>query len=196
MIHFNYVRWKNFLSTGNKKSIIGIATGQVANNFSFQVFNSVLHRQFNYSFRMMPKDNNESKIIKNICDKFLYFMLPSRTNVGGLGYYEVPCQWDISYMRQGDKLQYHQQPKACFLQNVDVQYGGDTQNSLFNDGAPMEVTLTLQFVEIEPLYRETSFNPEGNKKANALLNKHKAEMAKVENKPPPDQDKYGALDRS
>lgn len=99
-------------------------------------------------------------------------------------------------MRQGDKLQYHQQPKACFLQNVDVQYGGDTQNSLFNDGAPMEVTLTLQFVEIEPLYRETSFNPEGNKKANALLNKHKAEMAKVENKPPPDQDKYGALDRS
>lgn len=189
---------QDFLSTGNKKSIIGIATGQVANNFSFQVFNSVLHRQFNYSFRMMPKDNNESKIIKNICDKFLYFMLPSRTNVGGLGYYEVPCQWDISYMRQGDKLQYHQQPKACFLQNVDVQYGGDTQNSLFNDGAPMEVTLTLQFVEIEPLYRETSFNPEGNKKANALLNKHKAEMAKVENTPPPGhpQYNYGALDKS
>ncbi len=81
---------QDFLSTGNKKSIIGIATGQVANNFSFQVFNSVLHRQFNYSFRMMPKDASESSVIKNICDKFLYFMLPSRTNVGGLGYYEVP----------------------------------------------------------------------------------------------------------
>ena len=162
---------QDFLSTGNKKSIIGIATGQVANNFSFQVFNSVLHRQFNYSFRMMPKDASESSVIKNICDKFLYFMLPSRTNVGGLGYYEVPCQWNISYMRQGDKLQYHQQPKACFLQNVDVQYGGDTQNALFNDGAPMEITLTIQFVEIEPLYRENSFNPEGNEKANALFRK-------------------------
>ncbi len=174
---------QDFLAQGNRKSILGIATGQVANNFSFQVFNSVLHRQFNYSFRMMPKDSTESKVIKNICDKFLYFMLPARTNVGGLGYYEVPCQWDIAYMRQGNKLAFHQQPKACFLQNVDVQYGGDTQNSLYNDGAPMEVTLTLQFIEIEPLYREGSFNPEGTKKAQGIVDAIGA-GASVKNKAP------------
>ena len=173
---------QDFLATGNKKAILGVATGQVANNFSFQVFNSVLHRQFNYSFRMMPKDADESAIIKQICDKFLYFMLPARTNVGGLGYYEVPCQWTISYMRQGEKLKYHEQPRASFLQNVDVQYGGDTQNALFNDGSPMEVTLTLQFVEIEPLYRAESFDKSGEQKANAILNRVKSD-AGVDSRP-------------
>lgn len=172
---------QDFLATGNKKAILGVATGQVANNFSFQVFNSVLHRQFNYTFRMMPKDPSESAIIKDICDKFLYFMLPARTNVGGLGYYEVPCQWDISYMRQGERLKYHEQPRACFLQNVDVQYGGDTQNALHNDGAPLEVTLTLQFVEVEPLYREGAFNPQGNEKANKIFSEIEAGSAKKNN---------------
>jgi hypothetical protein len=173
---------QDFLATGNKKAILGVATGQVANNFSFQVFNSVLHRQFNYSFRMMPKDGNESAVIKQICDKFLYFMLPARTNVGGLGYYEVPCQWNISYMRQGEKLKYHEQPRASFLQNVDVQYGGDTQNALFNDGSPMEVTLTLQFVEIEPLYRAEQYDKAGQEKANAILNRVKSD-AGVDSRP-------------
>ena len=186
---------QDFLAQGNKKAILGVATGQVANNFSFQVFNAVLHRQFNYSFRMMPKDSTESKIIKNICDKFLYFMLPARTNVGGLGYYEVPCQWDISYMRQGDRLSFHEQPRACFLQNVDVQYGGDTQNALHNDGAPMEVSLSLQFIEVEPLYREGAFSPRGAEKANAIVNRIAGDAGK-QNNPPPGDPEYNAANDS
>ena len=46
------------------------------------------------------------------------------------------------------------QPKNCFLQSVDVGYGGDAGNSTYNDGAPFEVTIRLQFIEIEPLYRK------------------------------------------
>ena len=43
------------------------------------------------------------------------------------------------------------------MQSVDVGYGGDPGNSTYNDGGPMEVTLRLQFVEIEPLYREGGY---------------------------------------
>ena len=48
------------------------------------------------------------------------------------------------------------QPRNCFLQSVDVSYGGDAGNSTYNDGAPMDVTIRLQFIEIEPLYRQGS----------------------------------------
>lgn len=146
--------FQDLLSSGNRRAIVGIATNRVTNNFSFQVFNSVLHRQFSYEFRMMPKNSNESKVIKEICDHFLFYMLPARDNSGEVGFYEVPCQWEIKYMRKGGPLNFHMQPKNCFLQSVDVSYGGEAQNSTFNDGAPMEINLRLQFIEIEPLYRE------------------------------------------
>jgi len=148
---------QDLLGSGRQRAIMGIATNKVTNNFSFQVFNTVLHRQFAYEFRMMPKNSNESSVIKNICDCFLFYMLPSRDNDNGIGFYEVPCQWEIQYMREGGPLNFHMQPKNCFLQSVDVSYGGDAQNSTFNDGAPMEVNLRLQFVEIEPLFREGKF---------------------------------------
>ena len=145
---------QDLLSSGNRRAVLGIATNRVTNNFSFQVFNSVLHRQFAYEFRMMAKDENESKTIKEICDMFLFFMLPARTTEGNIGLYEVPCQWEIQYLRKGGPLNFHMQPKNCFLQSVDVSYGGDAGNSTYNDGAPMDVTIRLQFIEIEPLYRD------------------------------------------
>jgi len=157
---------QDLISSGNRRAITGIATNRVTNNFSFQVFNSVLHRQFSYEFRMMPKNGNESAVIKDICDTFLFYMLPARDNSSNIGFYEVPCQWEIKYMRQGGPLEFHMQPKNCFLQSVDVAYGGETQNSTFNDGAPMEVVVRLQFVEIEPLYRTGSFD---NKKAGDIF---------------------------
>lgn len=143
------------VSSGNQRAIIGVATQEVTNNFSFQVFNSVLHRQFAYEFRMMAKSSAETATIKKICDMFLWYMLPARKETGNVGMYEVPCQWQIQYKRQGAPLRFHQQPKACFLTSVDVGYGGDAGNATYNDGGPMEVTLRLQFVEVEPLYRES-----------------------------------------
>ena len=145
---------QDLISSGNRRAVLGIVTNRVTNNFSFQVFNSVLHRQFAYEFRMMAKDENESRDIKKICDMFLFFMLPARTTEGNIGLYEVPCQWEIQYQRKGAPLNFHMQPKNCFLQSVDVGYGGDAGNSTYNDGAPMDVTLRLQFIEIEPLYRQ------------------------------------------
>ena len=151
---------QDLVNSGNRRAILGIATNRVANNFSFQVFNSVLHRQFAYEFRMMAKNENESKAIKQICDMFLFFMLPARVEESGIGLYEVPCQWQIEYLRKGAPLGFHMQPKNCFLQSVDVSYGGDPGNSTYNDGAPMEVTARLQFIEIEPLHRKgPAFTP-------------------------------------
>lgn len=134
------------------KAAYAIANGQVTNNFSFQIFQGVGHRTFSYEFKLVARDGNDSKTIKNICDTFLYYMLPSKTQ-GDFNFYEVPCQWNISYQGPDGSLEFHQQPKPCFLQSVNVDYGGDAGNSLYSDGAPMNVNLSIEFVEIEPLYR-------------------------------------------
>ena len=136
------------------QSAFTMATGKVRNNFSFQIFEGVGHRNFDYTFKLVPKNDTEAKAIKDICDTFLFLMLPSRSSSLDVQFYDVPCQWKIEYQMKGNRLQYHQQPNACFLTNVNVTYGSETGNNLYNDGSPMDVQLTLSFVEIEPLYQK------------------------------------------
>ena len=151
---------KSLVSNSTVGAIMPMATGKVFNNFSFQVFEGVGHRKFAYNFRMVPKSEKEAVEIKNICDTFLFLMLPGRSqaNLGDVNvqFFDIPCQWQIEYQYKGNKMKYHIQPGICFLESVEVQYGGDTGNNLYNDGAPMETTMTLSFVEIEPLYRGRS----------------------------------------
>ena len=149
-------------ASSNISAVNQLSRGVVGNNFSFQIFNGVSHRTFSYSFKMVAKNEKESRSIKDICDTFLYYMLPARTTEQEAGdtlhFYEVPAQWKIEYKKMGNLLEFHQQPKACFLNQVEVAYGGDAQNALYSDGAPMDVTLNLSFVEIEPLYRQDNLN--------------------------------------
>jgi hypothetical protein len=133
---------------------IAITEGVVANNFSYAVFKSVTHRKFDYSFKMIAKNEKESEEIKQICDMFLYYMLPNKINTNTFSFFEVPAMWEIKYMYQGNELAYHLQPKNSFLTNVNITYGGESLNSLYNNGAPVEVQIDLNFIEIEPLYRQ------------------------------------------
>jgi hypothetical protein len=136
-------------------AVVTMATGKTLNNFSFQVFNGVGHRSFSYAFKLVPKNERETEAIKQIADTFLFLMLPGRgkDSTTGVHFYEIPCQWLIEYNYLGSKMKYHLQPGPCFLTNVTVTYGQETQNHLYTDGAPMDVQIQLEFMEIEPMYR-------------------------------------------
>ena len=134
------------------KASFAVSKGRVSNNFSFQIFEGMGHRSFSYSFTMVARDPSDSVNIRNICDTFLFYMLPSKSP-GDFNFFEIPCQWNIGYFGPSGPLQYHQQPNACFLTNVAITYGGDAGSQLYTDGAPMITNLTVDFTEIEPLHR-------------------------------------------
>ena len=136
------------------KAGLAMANGIVANNYSFQIFEGIEHRNFTYAFTMVAKNEKESLEIKDICDTFLYYMLPEKDVDNDVSFYRIPAMWEIGYYYQGNLMQYHQQPNGhLFLTSVDVTYGGEAGSSLHTDGSPMSVELSLSFVEIEPLYR-------------------------------------------
>lgn len=135
-------------------AIVAAGTGKVANNFSFQIFNGVGHRNFEYTFTLTPKNAKEAEEVKRICDTFLFLMLPGRGSDSGIQFFEIPCMWKIEYQYMGKRLEHFQQPNACFLQNVSVQYNTSTGNTLHTDGSPLQTTISLSFVEVEPLYRK------------------------------------------
>jgi len=136
------------------KTGLAMGKGIVSNNYSFQIFDGMEHRNFSYTFNLVPKNEKETYDIKDICDTFLYYMLPEKDVDNDIGYYRIPAMWEIGYYYQGKTMEFHQQPNGhLFLTSVDVSYGGEGGNSLHTDGSPMAVELTLSFVEIEPMYR-------------------------------------------
>lgn len=128
------------------------ASGRAKNNYSYAIFNGMNHRKFEYKFRLIAKNAQETKAIKSICDSFMFYMLPVKAK-DDFHFYDVPCMWDISYNRLGSKISYFDQPRKCFLENASVTYGNDAFGHTYNDGAPITVDLSLSFMEIEPLLR-------------------------------------------
>ena len=135
----------NALTDNAGTDIRAMTEGKVSNNFSFMFFDSVGHREFQFTFECVPANANEAKQIEAIVNDFIYYMLPQREE----GDYIIPFQWKIEYV--GAKML---QPKKCFLKNVDVTYNDGAGRALHDDEYPFKTSFTLSFVEIEPLYSE------------------------------------------
>ena len=144
-------------NVGSIRATTAMKAGVVSNNYSFQIFGGVPHRNFSYSFNLVPRDEREADEIKKICETFQYYMLPSRQDAespDSLSFFEIPAMWKVEYLGQEGPLEYIQGPQGyMFLTSCSVEYGGESGGALYTNGAPMQSTLNLEFVEIEPLYR-------------------------------------------
>ena len=72
-----------------------------------------------------------------------------------------PATFEIEYHYRGKENTYLNRVSECFLENVQVSYGGDRYKTFephADDGAPpVETTMTLAFKEIEIITRERVF---------------------------------------
>lgn len=167
--------------SGQMGDILAIREGAIVNPYSYQVFGGMSHRQFSYQFDFVPKNKKEAQEVANICDMFLFYMLPSKgaaedklsgktagsydeqpedgsEKASGIldskHFLKMPSQWMIEYYKDGNRLtNYIQEPKRCFMDSCNITYGGDSQNLLHTDGAPVKTSIELSFTEIEPLVR-------------------------------------------
>ena len=122
-------------------------------------FKGTPKRVFSYTFKMIPKSNQEAIAIRNIVKAFKFNMLPEFEdgNVTGRKL-TVPNTFDISYMYVGKQNEYLHKIGTCVLENVNVQYGGDRYRTFDPDATgsppPVETSLTLNFKEMEMMTRE------------------------------------------
>jgi hypothetical protein len=107
----------------------------------------------------VPKSQEEANEIRSIIFAFKSNMLPefAGSDRGGRSLI-VPNTFDIEYMWNGAENQFLHRISTCFLESMNVTYGGDsykTYSGVNGDGAPpVETTITLTFKEIELITRE------------------------------------------
>ena len=140
--------------------------GYIMTNRMELAFKGIPKRGFQYTFKMIPKSEQEAEEVKNIVIAFKTHMSPEGDDVGstGLGFtgknYKIPDTFKIQYMFIGAgrmENSYLHKIADCVLESMNVTYGGERYKTFKGneDGAPpVETTMTLNFREMELITRE------------------------------------------
>ncbi len=139
-------------------------TGVAVNNRLELTFKAINLREFNYTFKFMPKNKEEADEVQKIIYMFKYHMHPTILGGSNSPVFRVPSQFNIHYMYRGDENKYLNTMGDVVLQNMEVKYGeGDVFKTYRgNDqGAPPSViNMTLSFKELDIQDKRTIYKHE------------------------------------
>ena len=143
---------------GGLREARGIMTGEIISDRLELAFKGINKRQFQYTFKMIPKSAAEAAEIKDIITQFKKNMLPEFAGGDKTGRrFVVPNTFTIQYMYNGQQNNFLHKIGECVLENMTVSYGGDRYRTYTpqGDGAPVaETTITLAFKEMDLVTRE------------------------------------------
>ena len=146
--------------TGAREAV-EISTGEVIADRMELSFKGVARRPFQYTFKMIPRNSREAEEIRKIIFAFKSNMLPEMIKGMDRDTMNIPNTFNIQYMYKGKENDYVHRVSECFLDNMQVSYGGDRYKTFephADDGAPpVETTIILSFKEIEIITREKVF---------------------------------------
>tara|TARA_R110000737_G_scaffold2861_2_gene7912 strand:- start:2094 stop:3221 length:1128 start_codon:yes stop_codon:yes gene_type:complete len=141
------------------RTLAAIETGSVITPKMELMFKGVGRRSFSFTFTFMPTERFEAAVAQEIIEEFKLRMHPEFVKTGIVRQQTIPDIYEIAYWTAtGPNKNLHRIGK-CFLEKVDVKYGGDKFQTFEgvvpgrSDGAPIKTELTLQFREIEILDR-------------------------------------------
>lgn len=125
----------------------GGVLGQVANPNLEVMFDSVGLREFSFGWTMVPRNQKESLIIKEMIWQFKKASAPSMEQDGW--FMKVPNVFKIEYKQGSRTNHWLNKMKACALTSVNVNYTSGGNYATYADGAPIAVSIGLSFKELK-----------------------------------------------
>ena len=148
---------KNLLgaSAGGVSAAAQVQAGVTLNPNTRVLFKRVNLREFAFSFKLIAKSKPEAQEIEKIIKFFRTQLYPETFSVSGVGVgYKFPEQFNINISYQGSRGTWNPPKiKQCYLKDVGTTYNA-TAMSFHEDGKPMEVDLSLSFMESAALERQ------------------------------------------
>jgi len=142
----------------NARAVYDKFKGQAKNPNLESVFKSVPFREFSFPFTFAPKNEKEKDSVHKILQLFRFHMLPEHQN-GANGYFNVPSEFQITYMYRDQENSYIPRVSRCVLKSCDIDYAPEQViSSLPPDerGAPPTIIkMDLSFGETEIMTKET-----------------------------------------
>ena len=146
------------LGVSGAREAIEIGRAEVIADRMQLAFKGVDRRAFQYTFKMIPRNSREADSIRKIVDAFKFNMMPEYKKGKKRDTLNYPATFNIEYHYRGKENTYLNRVSECFLENVQVTYGGDRYKTFDphnSEGAPpVETSIVLAFKEIETMHRE------------------------------------------
>jgi hypothetical protein len=159
---------KNFAAAMFAEKALGMGAGELSGRDAFGgailnpnlelIFNGPTLREFSFTFRMTPRDQDESKQIKGIINFFKSNMVPRSESI----FLKRPYYFDIKYSGKGASG-INQIKRKCALKSCSVQYTPDGSYMTYQDGTMTAYSMSLQFTETTPLTSEDYINVSDDK---------------------------------
>lgn len=138
--------------SGDADKFMSRIMGSIINPNMELLFNSPQLRPFNFNFQLTPRSEVEAKKVKNIIRVFKEASAVRR-GIGDL-FLKAPFVFQIKYRTKNKDHPSMNKFKICALQNVSVDYTPVNTYSTYEDGTMTAYNLTLQFMEIEPIFAD------------------------------------------
>lgn len=107
-------------------------------------------RAFTFTFKLTPRSDGEAKTVKDII-KFFKKNMAAKTSTEEL-FLKAPNVFRIEYLHRNKTHDGINLIKDCALQSFNVDYTPDGSYMAYEDGSMFSYNLTLQFMELVPIY--------------------------------------------
>jgi len=140
-------------------NIVGRSTGTVVNPNLELLFNGPRLRQFNFNFKLTPREKDEAEVIKKIIFMLKKHSAPKKEGSGL--FLKFPDVFQLEYVYQGNgQHPFMHKFKPCALTNLSVDYTPDGSYMTYGENGSMTAyNLSLSFGEIEPNYEDEYDSP-------------------------------------
>ncbi len=130
------------------------ATGLASNPKREQTFQGVDFRKFTFDYQFYPRDEFEAQNVLNIIHQFKLHMHPEfKSELNYVWIY--PSEFDIIYYTNGgENLNLHKHT-SCVLESMNVNYTPNGNFSVFANGMPTQINMSLEFRELQLASKET-----------------------------------------
>ena len=142
-------------------NILTRSTGAVINPNMELLFKGPQLRNFGLTWKMSPRDYEESEMIKNIIRLFKQSMAVKRSE--SLVFLKSPNTYKLRYLTAGKREhKFLPKIKECALTGCSVNYTPDGNYQTYENSSMVAYEMTLNFAELEPIYHDDYSNLDGN----------------------------------
>ena len=145
-------------SNVSAKSVIARSTGQIMNNNLELLFQGVNLRSFPFTITFSPRDDRESRMVKDIIRRLKQSMAPKIGDkaagaAGGI-FLKSPDVFQLKYLKDGHDHPFLNSFKLAALTGMTVNYTNAGTYTTYEDGTPVNLRMSLTFKELNPIYAE------------------------------------------
>ena len=134
-------------------SILTRATGAVINPNMELLFQGPQLRTFGLSWKMSPRDYEESEMIKKIIRMFKQSQAVKRTE--SMLFLKSPNTYKLRYLTaRGRDHSFLPKIKECALTGCSINYTPDGNYQTYENSSMVAYEMTLSFNELEPIYHD------------------------------------------